>query len=150
MTASVFTHNTLFGKTITIQAPAAKVWRALTNPEQMQQWMFESEIRIVTSWEPGSAITISGDMHGIVFEDKGRVIAFEEEQLLQYTHLSSFSNLEDKPGNYCLLEFRLTPAGKETVLDLRLSNFPTEAIYRHMAFYWNVATSLLKRFVEQD
>ncbi len=140
----------VFEKEIYIRSDATAVWLALTRPERMAQWMSEAAIRIITTWEPGSSITISGDMHGTLFENKGIVMAFEEARLLQYSHLSSLSELEDEPGNYCLLQFRLMPEEEGTKLMLTLSNFPTEAIYRHMVFYWNVATGLLKRFAEQD
>jgi hypothetical protein len=34
-------------------------------------------------------------------------------------------------------------------LTVSLRNFPDEVIYRHLAFYWNVAIELIKRSAEQ-
>jgi|GEM_PF-3423452 len=45
--------------------------------------------------------------------------------------------------------FALTPGEDGTELSLTLRNFPTEVIYKHLAFYWNVTIVLLKKFVEQ-
>ena len=34
-------------------------------------------------------------------------------------------------------------------LTLTITNFPTEAIYKHLDFYWRTALEVFKRFVEQ-
>lgn len=133
---------------ITIQAPAEHVWAALTRPELMVQWMSVPEFEISTNWQEGSPFVIRGNMHGVLFENKGTVLQFDAPYLLRYTHLSSLSELADEPGNYCELEFKLEASDKQTELALRLSNFPTASIYHHFVFYWNVASRLLKRFAE--
>lgn len=33
---------------------------------------------------------------------------------------------------------------------LSLSNFPTESIYKHLAFYWDITLELLKKLIEVD
>jgi uncharacterized protein YndB with AHSA1/START domain len=142
--------NKRFNKTVHINAPTSKVWETLTNPELMKKWMFETEINIITDWQVGSPIAIRGDLHGMNFENTGTVLQFERETLLQYSHLSSLSRLPDKPENHSLLEFRLTPVENQTVLTLTLSNFPTESIYKHLAFYWNVTLEILKRTIEEQ
>ena len=140
--------ETSFNNNIIINAKPAKVWEALTSPQQMAKWMAESEIEIITSWQIGSPIIIRGDLHGIPFENTGRVRQFEPEKLLSYSHLSSLSNLPDETDSYSVIEFSLQPNGNQTVLTLTLSNFPTEEIYRHLAFYWSVTLEMLKGFIE--
>lgn len=68
--------------------------------------------------------------------------------MLSYTHLSSISGLKDEPQNYTIFEFRLTPTEGQTSLTFTTRNFPTETIYKHLAFYWNVTLEVLKKFVE--
>jgi len=140
--------KTLFNNSTIINATLAKVWEGLTSPQQMAKWMAESEIEIITSWQVGSPIIIRGDLHGIPFENTGRVLQFEPEKVLRYTHLSSLSNLPDEINSYSVIEFSLQPNGNQTVLTLTLSNFPTEEIYRHLAFYWGVTLEMLKGFIE--
>jgi uncharacterized protein YndB with AHSA1/START domain len=142
------TDGKIVTKTVNIDAPASKVWEALTNPELMKKWMFEAEIHIITDWKVGTPIVIRGHMNGKDFENNGIVLQFEPEKILQYSHLSSLSRLPDKPENYSLLEFRLAPMENRTILTLTLSNFPTESIDKHLVFYWNVTLEILKRIIE--
>ena len=138
----------IFRKTITINAPASTVWQALTVPALMQQWMSESKIDIITDWIVGSPITIKGDWYKTCFENKGFVLQFQPECQLMYSHLSSLSRLPDSIENYSIVEFRLLPQHEKTILTVTLTNFPTDTIYKHLTFYWNVAVELLKKFVE--
>ena len=137
-------------KTVTIAAPASRVWQALTDPEIMKKWMFDTEIHIITDWQVGGPIVIRGNFNGKDFENNGTVLRFEPEELLQYSHLSSSSRLPDLPKNHSVLEFKLAPSENQTSLTLTLSNFPTESIYKHLAFYWNVTLEVLKRLIEGE
>ena len=48
--------------TITINAPASKVWDALTNPEQTKKYMFGCET--VSDWRKGSPLLWKGNYEG--------------------------------------------------------------------------------------
>jgi uncharacterized protein YndB with AHSA1/START domain len=137
-------------KTVTIAAPAAAVWHALTHPQGMQQWMSQTDIQIITDWKVGSPIVIRGNNHGLDFENTGTVLAFEPERKLAYSHLSSISRLPDEPQSYTVLQFELSLADTGTQLVFTADNFPTDSIYHHFAFYWNVALEVLKKTVEEN
>ncbi len=142
--------NEIVEKVITIGATPAKVWEALTNTTLMKQWMAEEEITIITDWNVGSPITIKGDSHWVYFENMGTVLEYEPERVLKYSHLSSLSRLRDEPENYTILEFRLSPMDNQTTLILALNGFATEAIYKHLVYYWTVTFGLLKEFIEKQ
>ncbi len=142
------TEHPPFSRTVTIHAAAATVWQPLTKPHLMQQWMAESELEIFTDWTVGSPFTIRGELHGIPFTNNGTVLQFIPEQQLQYSHLSSISQLPDRAENYSVVGFQLTPVAEQTNLTVTVTNFPTQAIYKHLAFYWPVAVNILKRLVE--
>jgi uncharacterized protein YndB with AHSA1/START domain len=144
------TNGNIVTKTVHINAPTSVVWEALTNPELIKKWMSETEINILTDWQVGNPFIIRGILHRIKFENKGTVLQFEPEKILQYSHLSSLSKLPDKPENYSIIEFSLTPMNHQTTLTLTASNFPTETIYKHFAFYWNVTLEILKRMIEKQ
>jgi uncharacterized protein YndB with AHSA1/START domain len=138
-----------FSETIDIDASTLRVWKALTGPEHMRTWMGDPamELEVAVDWRVGGAMSVRGIHHGY-FENRGVVLAFEPETRLSYTHLSSVSRLPDAPESYSTLDFRLQQAGERTRLALTLTGFPTDTIYRHLAFYWSGTLSALKRYVE--
>ena len=141
----------IMSKTVHITAPLSQVWHMLTHPELMKKWMMpDIELNVVTTWKVGSPMIIRGNMGGKDFENTGIVLQFEPERALQYSHLSSLSRLPDKPASYSVIEFILNPMEDQTSLTLRLSNFPTESIYKHLTFYWNVTLEVLKQMIEQQ
>ena len=144
------TNGNIVSKTVHINASTSVVWEALTNPELIKKWMSETEITIITDWKVGNPFIIRGILHRVKFENKGTVLQFEPEKLLRYSHLSSLSRLPDKPENYSTIEFSLAPTNNQTTLILTASNFPTETIYKHFAFYWNVTLEILKRMIEKE
>ena len=137
-------------KSINLNAPVKAVWQALTQPELMKAWMSDSEIEIVTTWEVGSPVIVNvqGVSYKPAFRNTGVVLQFIKERVLAYSHLSSLSRLPDKASNYTLIMFTLQQHGEHTLLELDLSNFPTEAHYRHFDFYWMVTLEVFKRFLE--
>jgi uncharacterized protein YndB with AHSA1/START domain len=98
-------------KTVTIDAPRAKVWDALTNPEKVKQYMHGTNMS--TDWKMGGPITWRGEWKGQAYEDKGTVLAVDPEKLLRNTHWSPMGGSEDKPENYHTVRF---PAGASFVL----------------------------------
>ena len=138
-------------KTIIIKALPSVVWNTLTNPELMKQWMGEPEmeLEIITDWKVGNPIVIKG-FHHIQFENKGTVLQFESNKVLQYNYLSSLSQLPDEPGNYSIIEFSLAPAEDHTSLSLTINNFPTETIFKHVDFYWRGTIEVLRKLIEKQ
>lgn len=136
-------------KTVRISASPAKVWHALTEPEIMKKWMAETDIDIVTEWKVGYPITIRGHWYETYLENNGTVLKFEPLRQLQYSHLSSLSELANKIENHSVIGFELTPTENQTILMLTVNNFPTETIYKHLALYWNVTLEILKDVAEQ-
>ena len=139
-----------FERTVLIDAPVTTVWEYLTTPSLMRSWMGEAsmQLEVQTSWEIGQPITITG-VHHLPFENKGMVTQFQPPQILQYTHLSSLSRLADKRENYSTISFYLSPQEQQSLLLVRVDQFPTETIYRHLLFYWQGTLGVLKRHIEK-
>ena len=111
-------------KTVTIDAPRAKVWDALTNPAKVRQYMHGTNIS--TDWKVGSAITWKGEWKGQSYVDKGTVLAFEPERLLKNTHWSPLGGSEDTPENYHTVTYELADEGGKTTLTLTQDNNATQ------------------------
>jgi uncharacterized protein YndB with AHSA1/START domain len=136
---------------ITINAPSSEVWRALTDPNLMKQWIAEQEmrVRIITDWKVGSPIMVEGRHNNVNFENKGTVLHFEPNSLLRYSHFSSLSRLPDKAENYTIIEFRLARTEENaTSLNVTISNFPSESIFKHFEYYWRITIEVIKRSIE--
>lgn len=133
-------------ESITIDAPVAIVWESLTRPELMRAWMGEPAMKLEVNadWRIGGPVVVRG-VHTGRFENRGEVVVFEPESRLSYTHLSSVSRLSDQPENYTVFEFRLTPLDEQTRLDFEAHTFPTEVIFRHLAFYWGGTLEVIGR-----
>jgi uncharacterized protein YndB with AHSA1/START domain len=139
----------VIARSVVIAAPPERVWRALTEPALMKQWMGDPgmDVGIVADWVVGGAVVVSG-FHHVRFENRGTVLAVEPGALLRYTQLSSISRLPDTPQNHSTLEFRLAPIAGGTQLALTISGFPTETIFKHLDFYWRVTLGILQKLVE--
>jgi uncharacterized protein YndB with AHSA1/START domain len=138
-------------RSVLVNAAPEAIWKMLTDPASMKQWMAEpeTELEIHSDWKVGSSITITGTHHG-KFENKGVILKFDTNKTFSYSHLSSVSQLDDKPENYTVLEFNLCPVGDQTSLTLTIRNFPTETIYKHLEFYWGPTLQLIKNIIEKD
>jgi uncharacterized protein YndB with AHSA1/START domain len=137
-------------RTVSINAPASKVWEYLTNPHLMKQWMGEPEmnLEITTDWVVGKPILIKG-FHHVNFENKGTILQYDPLKIIQYSHLSSISRLPDIQDNYSIITFTITPFNEMTLLEIHVENFPTESIYKHLDFYWQGTANALKYLIEQ-
>ena len=54
-------------KSISINAPIAKVWDALTNPMIIKLYLFGTDV--ATDWKEGSPIFFRGNWHGKPYEE---------------------------------------------------------------------------------
>ena len=135
----------------TINAAPSEVWRALTDPDLMKQWIAEQEmqVEIVTDWKVGSPIIVKGHHNNVDFENKGTVLHFEPNSVLRYSHFSSVSRLPDEAENYTIIEFRLARTEENsTSLNVTISNFLSESIFKHFEYYWRITIEVIKRFIE--
>lgn len=140
-----------FSTAVIIEAAPEQVWAILTDTRLMPQWMGtpEMKISVQTSWKINTPLLIRGFLYSD-FENKGIVLQYDKYKKLSYSHLSSVSRLTDTAENYTILEFILAPYEPGTRLTLRMTNFPTEVIQRHLEFYWRTAIVLIKRNAEKD
>lgn len=133
-------------QSVTINAPAPKVWDALVNPETVKQYMFGATV--ASDWKPGSAITFTGEWQGKQYQDKGVIVRVEARRLLEYTHFNPLSGLPDAPDNYHMVTIELSEQDGRTTLSLSQDNNPTEQAREHSEKNWGVVLANLKKLVE--
>lgn len=133
---------------ILVDARALNVWAALTEPGLIGKWVLDTPIEILTEWLEGGYRLERGDLHGLAFENRGKIVRFDPPKALEYTHWSTLSIIPDLPENYSNLRFDLENTGNQTLLSLTIHNLPTFEIFKHMEFYWKTALHMLKEVAE--
>jgi uncharacterized protein YndB with AHSA1/START domain len=136
-------------KSIEISASTNDVWRALTEPDKIAQWM--GGARVESKWEIGDDIAFTSEMPGFnkTYRDRGAVLAVEREKLLKYNHWTELSRLPDTPENRTVITFSLDWTGAATRLTVRHEHFYSEAAYKHSNFFWGFALTDLKNLLER-
>ena len=130
-----------------IEAPVARVWRALTDPDEIEQYMFGS--RVETDWKPGSSIVWRGTYEGKAYEDKGEVVKVEPEHRLEVTHFSPLSGQEDVPANYHTLVYELEQRASTTRVALSQDNNSNKEAAEHSKANWEKMLAGLKEVAER-
>ncbi len=91
---------------ITITAPREIVWLAVTRPENVRRWQYDSDL--TTDWVVGGPIRFRAEFQGQVFEQWGTVLEFDAPKRLRYTLFAPRPGLEDRPENYFTMTYELT------------------------------------------
>ena len=125
-----------------IEAPASRVWEALTDPDQIKEYMFGSQVE--TSWEVGSPITWNGEYEGRPYQDKGEVLTYDEPRELSVTHYSPLAGEDDKPENYHTLVYTLDEQDGTTSVSLTQDNCADEQEAEQFSANWQQMLDGLK------
>jgi uncharacterized protein YndB with AHSA1/START domain len=148
---------------IAINASAAKVWDALTNPEQTKKYMFGCET--VCDWKPGSPLLWKGSYEGkeMVFV-KGNIVEIDPGRFLSYTTIDPNSPIADIPENYLTVTYNLNEenlpsgqAGGHTVFTVTQGDYSkvADGEKRYKDAYnngegWNPILVEIKKIVETE
>ena len=139
--------NLIAKASITINAPSAKVWDALVQPEAIKQYMFGTTV--VTDWREGSPVVWKGEWQGRPYEDKGVILQFKPGRTLAYSHFSPLSGVPDTPDNYHTVTIELSAEQNQTRVSLAQDNNASEEERQHSEKNWGMMLSALKEYVEK-
>ncbi|HSB55307.1 MAG TPA: SRPBCC family protein [Gemmatimonadales bacterium] len=132
---------------VSIDAPRERIWRALTDRNDIRKYMFGTEA--TSEWTEGSSISWRGEWKGKRYEDKGVVLKVIEPRLLAYSHFSPLSGLPDEPENYHVVNIEL--AGLQpTWVTVTQDGNPTESARKHSEENWSQMLGSLKRYLEAE
>ncbi len=135
-------------QSVTINASAAKVWKALIDPKMIKQYLFGTEA--ISDWKVGSPIIYRGVWKGKAYEDKGTILNIVSERLLETTYWSGMSGLADDPENYKKVIYKISPADQGTTLTVIQDNNTTEEEKNHSEGNWKMVLNALKELVEKS
>ncbi len=133
---------------IEVNARAERVWKALTDPKLIKQYLFGTEA--ASDWKVGSPITYKGVWQGKAYEDKGTILEIVPNRLLKSTYWSGMSGLEDKPENYNTVTYELSESRGRTTVTVSQDNNPTRASADHSQANWAIVLKSLKDLLEKE
>ncbi|MBW4889785.1 SRPBCC domain-containing protein [Mucilaginibacter sp. HMF5004] len=133
---------------ISINAPAAKVWEAITTPSQIKKYLMGTNVK--TDWKEGSPIEYEGEYNGKKYHDKGMIKNIIPESLFQSTYWSSMGGKEDKPENYNLVTYMLSQKSGKTTVTLTQDNVHSAKEKEHATQNWAMVLKKLKEVVETE
>ena len=131
---------------ITIEAPLAKIWDALTRPELVKQYFFGTNL--VTDWKIGSPVLFRGEWEGKAYEDKGTVLSFDPMKGLSFNYWSGFSGLEDRPELRQIIRYAIDETPEGVRVSVEQSNVDTQERADHSAKNWQGVLAGLKKLLE--
>ena len=133
---------------IAIDAPKDRVWKALTDPDAIRQYMFGTEV--TSDWRRGAPIVWKGEWKGKAYEDKGVIVTLDPGRRLRYTHFSPLAGLPDVPENYHTVTIDLSGDGERTQVALEQDNNASDEARAHSEENWKAMLEGLKGLVEGD
>lgn len=133
-------------KSININVPVSKVWKAITDPAMIKEYLFGTNT--VSDWQKGSTITYSGEWEGKSYVDKGVIIDIVPEKLLHTTYFSGMSGKEDKPENYANVIYKVSPDDGHSIITISQDNIDTEEQLKHMEDNWGKVLEGMKKLLE--
>jgi uncharacterized protein YndB with AHSA1/START domain len=129
-----------------IAAGPDEVWTALVEPAAIRHYLFGATVE--TDWKVGGSIVWKGEWQGRAYEDRGTILRFEPRRLLEYSHFSPLSGLEDRPENYHTVTVELVPDARGTRVSLSQDGNATPEAREHSERNWTLMLDSLKGYVE--
>lgn len=135
---------------IAINAPAAKVWDTLVNPEMTKKYMFGCEA--LSDWKPGSPLIWKGATDGKVYVT-GKIVEIEKEKLLRYTVFDPNGGLKDIPSNYLTVSYSLSSKNVETILEVSQGDYAVvengQKRHEETVDGWGIVLQKIKEIAEE-
>ena len=134
-------------KSIEIAASEDAVWKALTTPELIKQYMFGAEA--VSDWTVGSTLVYRGEWEGENYEDHGTILEIDPPQLLKATYFSPISGKPDVPENYSVVTYTVDADGADrATLTVSQTNNPTAEAATQSESNWSMVLDGIKALLE--
>jgi uncharacterized protein YndB with AHSA1/START domain len=108
-----------------VDAPAATLWRVLTERAFIEKYMFGCYAE--TDWRPGSPLLWKGAADHKLYV-KGHIREIDPPRRLVYTVIDPNAPIADVPENYLVMTYEVKDRGpRRCTLDIAQGNFATVA-----------------------
>jgi uncharacterized protein YndB with AHSA1/START domain len=133
---------------VTINAPRAKVWDALVNPDTIMQYMPVTSV--VSEWKEGSPIVWTSEFQDKPFKVEGTVLRFQPDRLLEYDHSLPIFRPSGVAHSreHRRVTIELRDDGERTHLSVTEQGNKTERELQHSEGSWRMALNGIKALLE--
>jgi hypothetical protein len=137
-----------FSLNVTVYASRQSLWETLLSANTYSMaWQSVLE----TTWERGTSIRFTGTWEEVEYHDKGEVQINHPQSCLQFTYWSSFWNVADTPGEYCMITYTLHPLDIFSCeLTITQDGFRDETHYVEMVELWRSTAAIIKYEAEKQ
>jgi uncharacterized protein YndB with AHSA1/START domain len=101
---------------VIIDAPAQKVFAALTQPELVKLWQFGKTVH--SDWHTGHPIKFIAENEGKALEQWGTILDIRTNELIKYNLFTPTPGVEDKQEHYNITSYILTNENGQTKIEL--------------------------------
>lgn len=99
-----------------IDAPAQKVFAALTQPELVKLWQFGKTVQ--SDWQTGRPIKFIAENEGKVLEQWGTILDIRTNELIKYDLFTPAPGVEDRKEHYNVTSYILSNENGQTKIEL--------------------------------
>ncbi len=134
---------------VTIDAPAAKVWEALVNPEMIERYLPVTSV--ISDWKEHSPIVWKSEFQGKPFEVRGTILRFEPERVLEYDHslpIFRSSGATHKSLKYQRVTIEVREQEMQTHLSVTEQGNKTRREFEHSEGSWRMVLHGMKALLE--
>jgi uncharacterized protein YndB with AHSA1/START domain len=137
---------------IDIAAPAERVWKLLTDPEETPKYMFGC--RTVSDWKVGSRLDWVGTFDGrTVVAVTGTILELQRPRRLRYTTFDPNAQYRDVPENHLVVDFELKERASGVTLVVSQGDYSKvqdgEKRYQDTIAGWPKVLAQVKALAEQ-
>jgi uncharacterized protein YndB with AHSA1/START domain len=139
--------NLIAKASVDIGAPASEIWKALTDPAMIKQYLFGTDA--VSDWKEGSPIVYKGVWEGKPYEDKGKILKIVPGELLETSYWSPAYGKPDSPENYKRVVYSIEPRDGVNAVSVTQDNNSTAEEKARSEANWAMVLGGLKKLLEE-
>ena len=136
-------------KTIPLKAPIGKVFKALTNNEEIPKYFPLNSVE--STWQEGAEVLYKGEINGVPFTDFGVIERLTPPVEYRYRYWSDNHGTERTDENHVSIAYYLEKSEEDTILTVKQSNIRSEEMYTLMNDQvWDFLLQSFKDYIEVD
>jgi uncharacterized protein YndB with AHSA1/START domain len=136
-----------FSSSITINAPASRVWQVVTDPASMREAL---NVELITEWKINGPISYVHNYEGEEWTDKGVLLELEEPRRMKFTYFPAITEIPEIPENYQIITGTITDEGERSVLHITAENIKDEFFVKRATEIWSEVLLNLKNQAESQ